>query len=149
MLCFIIGVLFMSLCASIGALLLDKGYDFAFLLMGPIAWIILIVALIYNILSHYLRYHNVRSLLVCPDGEIRYIKHELVDVMRNCNDRDYEFPNFKEHAEWDTDEWDKRFVCLGRGNMRYVPKKIWNEYDPISKEEIEYAKNNPYSDMEE
>lgn len=144
----IIGIFFMSMLATIGVLLFDEGYDFAYFFMGPVAWVVFLVSLLYKKIVHHLEYHNVRSLLVCPDVQIRYIKDQLADTMRECKDRDYEFPNFNDHPEWDVNDWDKKFVWLNIGNLRYAPKKVWKQYEPISKEEIDYAKNNPWESDE-
>lgn len=144
MIYFILGILLMSLFATIGVYLIDDGYTFAPLLMGPIAWTVCIFILLYDKITHYLKYRNVRSLLICPDGKIRYIKDQLADTMRECEDRKYDFPTFVEYPEWNVNDWNKDFVFLDIGNVRYAPKKVWKQYEPISKEEITYAKDNPY-----
>lgn len=141
---FIIGVFIMSMFATIGILLMDNGHDHAILFCGPVTWIVAVIAYCSIKFNHWITYHNVRSLLICPDDKIRYIKDQLADTMRECKDRVYEFPNFNDHPEWNVNDWDKKFVWCNIGNVRYVPKKVWKQYGPISKEEIKYAKNNPW-----
>ena len=148
MLMFILGFFFMSALATIGAILLDNSHDYGIFFMGPVMWLVILLILLDRKITHYLEYHNVRSLVVCPDGQIRYIKNQLADTMRECKDRVYELPSFNDHPEWDVNDWDKKFVWCGIGNVRYAPKKVWKQYEPISKEEIEYAKNNPWEDDE-
>ena len=139
---FIIGILVMSTFATIGILLMDNGHDYAILFCGPVMWIVAVAAYCSRKFNHWATYHDVRSLLVCPDGKIRYIKDQLADTMRECNDKVYEFPSFKDHPEWNVNDWNKKFTWMDYGNVRYTPKKIWKQYEAISKEEIEYAKNN-------
>ena len=142
---FILGILTMSTIATIGFIIFcDKNEDYMVLLMGPVAWVLILVVWACDKITYYIKYYNMRSLLVCPDGEIRYVNDKLADVLIECEDREYNFPKFKDHPEWDVNDWKKDFVWCGIGNMRYAPKKVWSQYEPISKEEIEYAKEHPY-----
>ena len=135
---FILGILIMSTIATVGFIIFcDKNEDYMVLLMGPVAWAC-------DKITYYIKYYNVRTLLVCPDGEIRYVNDKLADVLIECEDREYHFPEFSKHPEWNVNDWKKDFVWCGIGNMRYTPKKVWSQYEPISKEEIKYAKEHPY-----
>lgn len=142
---FILGILIMSTISTIGFIIFcDKNEDYMVLLMGPVAWVLILVVWACDKITYYIKYYNVRSLLVCPDGEIRYVNDKLADVLIECEDREYNFPEFSKHPEWNVNDWKKDFVWCGIGNMRYSPKKVWSQYEPISKEEIKYAKEHPY-----
>ena len=142
---FILGILIMSTIATVGFIIAyNKDSDYMALLMGPVAWFLLLIVYIYEKITYYNKYHDVRSLLICPDGEIRYINNKLADILIECEDREYHFPEFSKHPEWDANDWKKDFIWCGIGNMRYSPKKVWSQYEPISKEEIKYAKEHPY-----
>lgn len=142
---FILGILIMSTISTIGFIIFcDKNEDYMVLLMGPVAWVLILVVWACDKITYYIKYYNMRSLLVCPDGEIRYVNDKLADVLIECEDREYHFPEFSKHPEWNVNDWKKDFVWCGIGNMRYAPKKVWSQYEPISKEEIEYAKEHPY-----
>lgn len=135
---FILGILIMSTISTIGIIVCNnKNEDYGVLFMGPTAWVC-------DKITYYIKYYNVRTLLVCPDGEIRYVDDRLADILTECEDREYHFPEFSKHPEWDANDWKKDFVWCGIGNMRYSPKKVWSQYEPISKEEIKYAKEHPY-----
>lgn len=138
---FILGILIMSTIATVGFIIAyNKDSDYMALLMGPVAWFLLLIVYIYEKITYYNKYHDVRSLLICPDGEIRYVNNKLADTMLECTDMTYNFPQFKDHPEWDVNDWKKEFTC----NMRYTPKKVWSQYEPISKEAIKYAKEHPF-----
>lgn len=142
---FILGILIMSTIATIGFVIFcDKNEDYITFFMGPVAWVLILVVWACDKITYYIKYYNVRTLLVCPDGEIRYVNDKLANVLIECEDREYNFPKFKDHPEWDVNDWKKDFVWCGIGNMRYTPKKVWSQYEPISKEEIKYAKEHPY-----
>ena len=142
---FILGILIMSTIATIGFIIFcDKNEDYSVLFMGPTAWVLILGVWACNKITYYNKYHDVRSLLVCPDGKIRYVNDKLADILTECEDREYHFPEFSKHPEWNVNDWKKEFVWCGIGNMRYSPKKVWSQYEPISKEEIEYAKEHPY-----
>lgn len=138
---FILGILIMSTISTIGFIIFcDKNEDYMVLLMGPTAWVLILVVWACDKITYYIKYYNVRTLLVCPDGEIRYVDDRLADILTECEDREYHFPEFSKHPEWNVNDWKKDFVWCGIGNMRYSPKKVWSQYEPISKEEIKYAK---------
>ena len=142
---FILGILIMSTIATIGFIIFyDKNEDYITFFMGPVAWVLILVVWACDKITYYIKYYNVRTLLVCPDGEIRYIDDRLADILTECEDREYHFPEFSKHPEWNVNDWEKDFVWCCIGNMRYSPKKVWSQYEPISKEEIEYAKEHPY-----
>lgn len=142
---FILGILIMSTIATVGFIIAyNKDSDYMALLMGPVAWFLLLIVYIYEKITYYNKYHDVRSLLICPDGEIRYVNDKLADILIECEDREHHFPEFSKHPEWNVNDWKKDFVWCGIGNMRYSPKKVWSQYEPISKEEIKYAKEHPY-----
>ena len=141
---FILGILIMSTISTIGIIVCNnKNEDCGVLFMGPTAWVWLLVIWVCDKITYYNKYHDVRSLLVCPDGKIRYVNDKLADVLIECEDREYHFPEFSKHPEWNVNDWKKDFVWCGIGNMRYSPKKVWSQYEPISKEEIKYAKEHP------
>lgn len=144
---FILGFLLMSVFSFIGLLLFDNNKeDIGIIFSGPVSWIVVLVCWIDSKLRRYLKFRNVRSLLVCPDGWIKYIDDKKADTMRGCVDRKYDFPDFDNHPEWDANDWAKHFVNFRCGNVRYAPKKVWSQYEKISKEEYKYAKKHQRED---
>lgn len=145
---FILGFLLMSFFAFLAVAAFDndkttRGVIFS----GPFSWVVFLVIFINNKLRRYLKFRNVRSLLVCPDGWIRYIDSKKADTMRGCVDRKYDFPRFNKHPEWDVNDWAKHFRPLHDcGNVRYAPKKVWSQYPPIGREEYKYAKEHQRED---
>jgi len=147
---FIAGFLLMSVFSTISILLFDKNSDsiLGVIFSGPVSWLLAFIAFIYREINHWIIYHDVRALLICPDGKIRYIKPNKVETMRDCADREYEFPDWKDFngkEKWNISDWKIRWQDIGyTANVRYSPKKVWKKYEPISKEEFEYAKKHRY-----
>lgn len=139
---FVLGFLLMSLFSFIGLLLFDNNKeDIGVIFSGPVSWIVVLICWIDRKLRRYFKFRSVRSLLVCPDGWIRYIDNKKADIMCGCADKKYRFPDFEQHPEWDVNEWAKHFRLLRDcGNVRYAPKKVWSMYEKISRQEYEYAK---------
>lgn len=141
---FILGFLLMSFFAFLALAAFDNDKTTrGVILSGPFSWVVFLVIFINNKLRRYLKFRNVRSLLVCPDGDIRYINDKKADTMRECADKKYDFPDFNTHPEWNVKDWNKWFAFFGCGNMRYTPKKIWTQYEQISNQEYKYAKEHP------
>ena len=139
---FILGSLLMSLFSFFAILAFDNESDkLGVILSGPIAWIVVLLFFFLTKLKKYFKFHNVRSLLICPDGVIRYINDRKADIMLSCIDREYTFPDFYDNPEWDANDWAKDFRPFhDYGNVRYAPKKVWSKYEKISEQEYNYAK---------
>ena len=81
------------------------------------------------------RYRNVRSILT--DGETWYCC-KVKDVERLRDEHDLSFPEWTDEMreQYPVELWDKYFrkeLCLIRtGNLRYAPKKIWQNLKKIS-----------------
>jgi len=131
----------MSLFSFFAVLAFDNESEkLGMILSGPITWVVVLFLSCLRKTRDYFKFRNVRSLLVCPNGELRYINDKKADVMRECADRKYEFPNFNTHPEWNVKDWNKCFTFFGCGNMRYSPKKVWTQYEKISNQDYKYAK---------
>lgn len=138
---FILGILLMSLFSFLAILAFDNELGkLGLALSGPISWVVVLLLFCLSKVKDYLKFHNVRSLLICPDGEIRYINDRKADTMCNCIDKKYSFPDFYDHPEWDAKDWNNCFIFIKCGNVRYAPKKVWKQYEPINKQDYEYAK---------
>lgn len=139
---FILGILLMSLFSFLAILAFDNELGkLGLALSGPISWVVVLLLFCLSKVKDYLKFHNVRSLLICPDGEIRYIKDRKADTMCNCIDKKYSFPDFYDNPEWDANDWAKDFRPFhDYGNVRYAPKKVWSKYEKISEQEYNYAK---------
>lgn len=140
---FILGFLLMSLFSFFAVLAFDNESDkLGMILSGPITWALVSCFFFLTKTRDYFKFCNVRSLLVCPDGQIRYINDKKADTMVGCIDKEYRFPDFRQHPEWDVNDWAKHFRSFrDHGNVRYAPKKVWSQYEKISRQEYEYAKN--------
>ena len=148
MLMFIFGLLTMSLISTIGLLLQDKrGYLFGegieyCIIGGPIWAVIYLFDLLIKFILDSHRKRNVKSLVICPDNQIRYVDFKNANYLIYNLDG-YKFPKFVDLNE-DENLWGKndRFSFAGEhgGNVRYCPKEVWKKYQPISKEEIELGK---------
>lgn len=145
---FIFGVFIMSLISTIGLLIQDNrgrilGDEIDYCIIGGPIWIVIfLVFMLIKIIYEKYRKINIKSLVICPDNEIRYVDFSNA----NClvyNVEGYEFPKFKDLNE-DENLWGKndRFSFAGEhgGNVRYCPKKVWKKYEPISKDVIELGK---------
>ena len=141
---FILGFLFMSFFSTVAMLAFDNQLEkVATVFAGPVFWLVLLFNFTIIKVKNYLKFQNVRSLLICPDGQIRYINDKKADTMRECADKKYDFPDFNTHPEWNVKDWNKWFAFFDCGNMRYTPKKIWTQYEQISNQEYKYAKEHP------
>ena len=116
---FILGILIMSTIATIGFIIFyDKNEDYITFFMGPTAWVLILIVWACDKITYYIKYYNVRTLLVCPDGEIRYVNDKLADILTECEDREYHFPEFSKHPEWNLNDSKKEVGGGGSGNMR-------------------------------
>ena len=132
-----IGICLMSLCTLFGAIASNDGKDgLAFVLFGPGVWLYALLDNVIPDIVHWWRYRNLRSLVMCPDGEIRHIEPKKVNVLLAL-DSGYNFVEFDD-LNVDAELWrqEHRYHDHGRlcGNVRYVPKVVWSKYQPISKE---------------
>ena len=142
MITFILGILLMSLFSFFAVLSFDNESDkLGMILSGPITWALVSCFFFLTKTRDYFKFCNVRSLLVCPDGKIRYINDKKADTMRECIDKEYTYPDFYNYPEWNVNDWAKHFRPYHDcGNVRYAPKKVWTQYEQISNQEYKYAK---------
>lgn len=128
---FILGVLAMSFISAIVLSLCDPDSNVAVIIAGgPCLWIF--TSLYYFVISpvtHWLIYHNRRSILKNHENGKYYY----------CKPKDYDFlyqHNALSWADHDTfdvyvDIWGKRFTNGNHVNLRYAPKRIWKQYEPV------------------
>lgn len=89
--------------------------------------------------------YNLRSVMVCPDGELRYCKTKESRYLEGMGE--YKFPRHTEEIKekfpcslWKANRYAKRFCCDNVGSFRYAPKTVWGNFMPIDKEIIKKAK---------
>lgn len=133
----------MSAFATIGMVLMDEGKDWGVWFGGIAAWILLLYCYIYRNVLRLHRKLNYRALMVCPDGEVRSCPSsgEIPDALRELG---YRFPKF-DNEKWNVSWWGKKYVTtIGHSqiaNMRYTPRRVWKNYEKISKETITQAED--------
>lgn len=134
---FLSGMFVMSAFATIGMALMDEGKSWGIWFGGVAAWILLLYCYIYRGIFTLYRRLNYRALMVCPDGEIRSCPShsEIPDVL--C-EFEYKFAVF-DNSKWKLEWWRKEYIFLGKANMRYTPRKVWKNYERISKDVIDEA----------
>lgn len=130
----IIGVLAMSLFSTlICAVVSDEKIAFA-LTVGPVGWIVLLIQKPFEKFLHWLRYHN-RKQIIYNKREKKYYY---------C-DRRFWFNPSELGEDWTwasvipfqkfAKTWGKRFSDEENvPSMRYAPKKVWKNFDPLPKE---------------
>ena len=130
----LIGITLMSLIATIGFTIAENKGDENIIVffLGPAFLILWIIVVILRYILKFIRYYNLRSLLVCPDGKIRYCKPQHADKFRLSETEEYDFPAFKDLSV-SVDLWKEEYRNFEIANMRYCPKEVWKAYEPISK----------------
>lgn len=146
---FILGVLAMSLFAVVIDAFVNNDDAKEFFMGGPIMWIWAAFMLgIVKPLYHFFKFHGRRSLLYNKDEQkYYYCKTSDFPLFFGYNSS-WEWAKGKNFSQY-VDLWGKKFVYREQGystpSMRYAPKAIWKQYEPISKEVItkikEDAKN--------
>jgi hypothetical protein len=130
---FILGILLSSLFSTICLLIYDSHEKqiWEILSGGIFTWLICVFGKVIYFLNNFIKYYNLKSLLKCPDGEIRYIDFKRVDNYRSSH-TEYDF------AEYSMDLMDKypKTLWTIKGfrdypNVRYSPKIVWKDFNPI------------------
>ena len=138
------GMCIMSVFAVAAVMLADDGHEkLAVVFCGPAAWLLVGYKKSIEGVKNSIKHRKFRSLLCCPDGQIRHIDLRKVDAMLACEDREYEFVKFSDlNAE--ITSWPKEYrttlVDQTVGSMRYRPRAVWEKYEAISDEEYKHAK---------
>lgn len=138
---FLSGIFAMSAFATIGMALIDEGKDWGIWFGGIAAWILLLYCHIYRGITRLYRRLNYRALMVCPDGEVRSCPSdgEIPDALRELG---YSFAKF-DKEKWNVAWWSERYITkhghVRIVSMRYTPRKVWKDYEKISKETITQA----------
>lgn len=129
---FLFGVIVMSALTVLGMAIEDKtGKDIRLFTSGPIMWIVALLYAINFYLIESIRDSRVRSLIQCPDGKIRYCKPNKVDYIRQVEG--YDFPKFKD-VGYPVNLWAENRRRRLEANVRYTPRKVWKNFEPIDKE---------------
>ena len=147
----ILGVCAMSMFSMLAVVCSDSGKDkLAMVFCGPACWLWVGVLKIVAASREAIKGNKYKSLLVCPDGEIRCINSRKTEIMLECADKEYKFADFAK-LNVKANRWPKEYrITLGNqsvGSMRYTPKSVWKKYEEISKEDIKYAKAHQYKDQ--
>lgn len=137
---FALGVCFMSAFAVDGVLLCDKDKRWGIFFFGPCMWVVMIGALLQSLVKE-LCMSRFRALIICPDGMIRWCKSKNVEAIINL-DEGYRFVDQERLKEegWESKVWPKKFRDGSYMSPRYVPRIVWETYEPIDKEVVKKAK---------
>jgi len=102
---------------------------------GFFSWILYGALFILESFCKDIKFHNLKSVLKCPDGKLRYISYKLVDGFIYLHNG-YCFANYKDLLdEYDKKLWNKEYRNFdGSVNVRYCPKKVWKNYEQIKED---------------
>lgn len=134
---FLLGMLVMSIVATIGLIIENKtdGRVTA-LCLGPAMWAYLFTSTLYYRIQIWFRFLNVRSILLDEDGYPWAVPHYAVEAYRTIG---WDFPPLKSQLYKTccerADEWNPRFVHSNVPNTRYAPKSVWKDFPQVSKKE--------------
>lgn len=130
----LVGIIIMSASSAYALIELDNQKEgWACFFAGPVVWVGLLISEGCDLLRSGIRRHSCKSLVVCPDNQIRYIDSSDVDDLFE-NKRGYSFASFDKYAEregWNINEWHKDNIVCGAGSARYAPKKVWKRYEKL------------------
>lgn len=143
---FIAGVCIMSLFALFAVVAADEGNEtLMIILCGPVGWLWVGVLKIIRCIKLTVKHSRFKALLICPDGQVRYINSNKAQTLVDCEEYEYRFVRFVDLNTKAT-EWPKEYqTTLGKdtvGNVRYCPKSVWKKYEEISKEDYKLARTN-------
>lgn len=135
-----LGACFMSMFASLGVALLDDNKYWAMWLFGPFMWGVMLFTWIKDKIERAHR-ANYRALMVCPDGEIRWCRNGNFEAILEFIDG-YEIVDQERLKKegWESKFWPKKFRDGSYMSSRYVPRIVWEAYEPIDKEVVKKAK---------
>ena len=138
-------MLAMSVLATIGTVIIDNNNNnkIGFALIGPATWVTIGFCTLINLLGVVWREWNLRAIMVDSNGDYFYCKSRDAKWFEECEDQHYKFARF-DKDKFDPLDWDKDNQIMGVGNQRYSPRKVWSNFSPIPKSELEYAKKHPY-----
>jgi hypothetical protein len=103
----------------------------ALICLGPICWLIVgIINLVAYIGKKTKRFRH-KSMLVCPDGKVRYCDYNYADEY--CGLEGYSFVDAKRFLQegWNAKDWNSYYRMADVASTRYVPRKIWKNYEKI------------------
>lgn len=95
----LVGIIIMSAFSVYALAIFDDGKEeWAYFFAGPIMWIMAAIWGIYKFGHFVIKRRSYKSLVVCPDKQIRYIDSSYVDDLVE-NKKGYSFADFNEYAE--------------------------------------------------
>lgn len=134
---FILGIIIMSIFTLISIIMIDNGKEnIALIFAGSAMWIWLLIIQIAKKLKKTIKGSKYKSLIICPDGQIRYRSCFNTDEFIETHDG-YSFAHFSEYSlneNWKIEDWDSKYICCGIGNVRYAPRVVWKRYERIKGE---------------
>ena len=98
---------------------------------GPIGWLFVCILNLVAFISTKTKHLRYKSMLVCPDGKIRYCDYNLYDEYRELEGYSYvDEKRFKSEG-WNNKDWKPIYRFLDVASTRYAPKKVWKNYEKI------------------
>lgn len=130
----LVGIIIMSASSVYALAVFDDGKEeWTYFFAVPIMWIMASFWGIYKFGHFVIKRRSCKSLVVCPDNQIRYINSSDVDNLFETK-RGYSFASFDKYAEregWNISDWCEDNVVCGVGSARYAPKKVWKRYEKL------------------
>lgn len=132
---FLTGMVIMSISSMIAVWLVDDGKDWGKLFCGPAFWIVVLFGFVKSGVSHWVKFHDKRSLLFDEENGVLYAvpiwATEAYRLVKGWN-----FPSKYSSNENNRriaaaiqkrkKEWDEQDINMGQVNMRYAPKSVWH-----------------------
>lgn len=131
---FLLGIFVMSCFATIAIHFIDdKKEKIGGIFLGPAFWVFLVCIICAQWIINFVRYHNLRALIVSKDGELLAVRTWAADAYRLVKDFDFPYYMSKDEnkkkiaQELDerANEWRKEYRQNGHPNKRYSPKSVW------------------------
>lgn len=129
----IIGVLLMSLFSTLVCTVVSNE-KILVLATGPVGWVALLMEKPLKKFFHWLRYRNRKQIVYNMREKKYYYCNSRVWFNPSILGEDWTWAS-SIHFEKFSKIWGKRFTNEeNKLNMRYVPKKVWKNFDPLPKE---------------
>ena len=98
---------------------------------GPVGWLFVGIINLIELINKKTKHLRYKSMLICPDGKVRYCDYDYADEY--CELEGYSFVNRERFLQegWNRKCWNKYYWFEDVANTRYVPRKIWKNYEEI------------------
>lgn len=133
-----IGVLIWQTIITIVLLATNEDEEKTIYVGGGIPLLIIVgIGKVIYVTKRKIRYFSVRSILTDENGNWFYCRPEIVEKLREDEDRNLDFPRWTDELklQYPRDMWSeyiqKNCCTFDVGNFRYAPKEIWSKLSEI------------------